>query len=298
MMKTIRDAHFVPYWIDMEPEVPVPRTDWIQLQYLDLAYGPGALQTLDLYLPESGTGPLPVVVLVHGGGFCACDKRDWHLYPGFYALQKGFALASVNYRLTPEVKFPTPVEDIKAAVRFLRVHAHEYGLCEKELFLYGTSAGGNLVALAGLQNAGMPEAVQGVAALCPILDFEDQWHYLSGLPKDNPMRGMLEAAAVQYLGNTPEQIPELAQRAGAFASITAQAPAFYLQHGTQDLAIPVEQTRNFARALQQTGMKQPVVLDILEGAAHAGGGPEFLEEEHIAPIFDFFLEQCKKEKEL
>ena len=61
----------------------------------------------------------------------------------------------------------------------------------------------------------MPEAVQGVAALCPILDFEDQWHYLSGLPKDNPMRGMLEAAAVQYLGNTPEQIPELAQRAGA-----------------------------------------------------------------------------------
>lgn len=276
----------------MGPEVPVPRTDWIRRQYRDLAYGPEALQRLDLYLPNDAAGALPVVVLVHGGGFCACDKRDWHLYPGFYALQRGFALASVNYRLAPAAKFPTPVEDVKEAVRFLRVHAREYGLSGEKMFLYGTSAGGNLVAVAGLQNAGTPEAVQGVAALCPILDFEDQWRYLNGLPGGDPMRGMLEGAAVQYLGGTPEQMPELARSAGAFGFITAQAPAFYLQHGTQDPAIPVEQTRSFAQALRAAGTRRPVVLNILEGVAHAGGGPDFLEEEHIAPIFDFFLEQC------
>ena len=208
--------------------------------------------------------------------------------PAFYALQRGFALASVNYRLAPAAKFPTPVEDVKKLSAFLRVHAREYGLSGEKMFLYGTSAGGNLVAVAGLQNAGTPEAVQGVAALCPILDFEDQWRYLNGLPGDEPMRGMLEGAAVQYLGGTPEQMPELARSAGAFGFITAQAPAFYLQHGTRDPAIPVEQTRSFAQALRATGTRRPVVLDILEGVAHAGGGPDFLEEEHIAPIFDFF----------
>lgn len=290
-MKTIRDAKFVPQWIDLEPQIPEPRIDWIETKHLDLAYGTDPLQRLDLYLPPH-SGPLSLVVLVHGGGFALCDKRDWHLYPGFYALREGFALASVNYRLAPAARFPAPVEDLKAAIAFLRERAEEYGLRREDVFLYGTSAGGNLVSLAGLQLAGTRDQVRGVAALCPLLDFEDQWVYLEKAPLDEATRAMMKAAAVQYLGAAPSEAAELARRAGARAWLTPQSPPFYIQHGTLDPAIPVEQARNFARSLQELCGADRVVLDVIEGAAHAGGGPEFLEQEHILPILAFFKGLC------
>ena len=294
MMKTIRDAHFVPEWIDMQPEVPVPRIDWIGEKYLDLAYGPDPLQTLDLYLPPRvDAEPLPLVVLVHGGGFCLCDKRDWHLYPGFYALRQGFALASVNYRLAPAVRFPAPAEDLKTALRFLRENAEGYGLRRGDVFLYGTSAGGNLVTLVGLQNAGTPEAVAGVAALCPLLDFENYWAYVRELDLPAGMLEELKKAAAWYLGTEPEADPALARRAGAAAYLTAKAPPFYVQHGTADPGVPVQQSIEFTRRLREVCGEDAVRLDLLEGVAHAGGGPEFLEEEHIAPILDFFRSLCQ-----
>lgn len=291
-MKTIRDAHFVPEWIDMAPEVPVPRIDWIAEKHLDLAYGAHPLQTLDLYLPSNAQKLLPLVVLVHGGGFCLCDKRDWHLYPGFYALREGFALASVNYRLAPEARFPAPVDDLKEAVRFLRAHAQQYGLRTDDVFLYGTSAGGNLVTLTGLQNAGTQEAVAGVAALCPLLDFENQWAFMEKLDLDAATLEMLRQSAVQYLGTTPEADAALARRASAREFITPKAPPFYIQHGTLDPAVPVVQSQEFAAQLRAAGSGN-VTLDIMEGVAHAGGGPEFLEEEHIVPILEFFRGLCR-----
>lgn len=293
-MKTIRDAQFVPAWIDMTPQVPEPRIDWIEEKYLDLAYGEDPLQRLDLYLPPHAEKPLPLVVLVHGGGFCLCDKRDWHLYPGFYALREGFALASVNYRLAPAARFPAPVEDLKTALRFLRAQAGRYGLRTQDVFLYWTSAGGNLVTLAGLQNAGTPEAVAGVAALCPLLDFENQWAYVQAMEGEAAVREMFLASAVQYLGAAPSEDAPLARRAGAREYITPKAPPFYLQHGTLDPAVPVEQAREFAAQLRAVCGGGAVTLDLMEGVAHAGGGPEFLEEEHILPILGFFRALCRE----
>lgn len=87
-MRSLRDTDFVPEWISLSNEKVVPQIDWIKNKKLDIRYGDHELQKLDVYLPE-GEGPFPVVVLVHGGGFAFCDKRDWHLYPGFFALQEG-----------------------------------------------------------------------------------------------------------------------------------------------------------------------------------------------------------------
>ena len=292
-MKTIRDTRFVPQWIDTGPEIPVPRVEWIQRRYADVPYGPHPLQRFDLYLPNKGEGPWPVVVLVHGGGFCACDKRDWHLYPGFFALERGFALASVNYRLSPEVRFPAPIEDLKQAIHFLHLHQREYSVRCDQLFLYGTSAGGNLVSVAGLQLAATQESVRGVAALCPLLDLNQQWEYLTSLDKADPIRPLLEEAAVQYLGDTPARLARQATQASADTYITPQAPPFYIQHGTLDPAIPVEQILCFAKKLRDAGCM--VTVDLLEGAGHAGGGPDFLEEQNVVPILNFFQTCCKED---
>ena len=92
-MRTIRDAKFVPQWVDLTQEHPAPLFGHITRQYLNLSYGRHPLQAVDLYLPEEGNPPFPTLILVHGGGFSRCDKRDLSVYPGFYALREGFALA-------------------------------------------------------------------------------------------------------------------------------------------------------------------------------------------------------------
>jgi acetyl esterase/lipase len=107
-------------------------------------------QKLDLYIPRAAARPLPIAMYVHGGGMTAGNKSD--LDPVFLdaLASAGYALASVNYRLAPEARFPAQIEDVKCAIRYLRAKAPKYGLNATEIFAFGTSVGGQLVALAAL----------------------------------------------------------------------------------------------------------------------------------------------------
>jgi acetyl esterase/lipase len=108
-------------------------------------------QRLDLYIPRAAvTRPLPVAMYVHGGGMTAGDKSN--LDPVFLnaLASAGYAVVSVNYRLAPQFKFPAQIEDVKCAIRYMRAKAHRYGLNGSEIFAFGTSVGGQLVALAAL----------------------------------------------------------------------------------------------------------------------------------------------------
>jgi len=108
-------------------------------------------QTLDLYIPGAAViRPLPIAMYVHGGGMTAGDKSD--LSPVFLEAlaSAGYAVVSVNYRLAPQFKFPAQIEDVKCAIRYLRAKASSYDLNGSEMFAFGTSVGGELVALAAL----------------------------------------------------------------------------------------------------------------------------------------------------
>jgi acetyl esterase/lipase len=108
-------------------------------------------QTLDLYIPRAAaTRPLPIAMYVHGGGMTAGNKSD--LNPVFLdtLASAGYAVVSVNYRLAPKFKFPAQIEDVKCAIRYLRAKAPKYDLNGSEIFAFGTSVGGQLVALAAL----------------------------------------------------------------------------------------------------------------------------------------------------
>ncbi|MGK0606717.1 alpha/beta hydrolase [Enterococcus gilvus] len=287
-MRSLRDTDFVPEWISLSNEKVVPQIDWIKNKKLDIRYGDHELQKLDVYLPE-GEGPFPVVVLVHGGGFAFCDKRDWHLYPGFFALQEGFALISVNYRLLPEIKRMDPIDDLTSALAFIKENAEEFQLDKGNIFLYGTSAGGNLVSQVGLRNALKGEPVRGVAALCPLLDFSNEAAFIEIFEAIAPdYMKQSRKLMIDYLGFDPEVDSEAAKEANIDHVLTEKAPPFYIQHGTMDPAVPVEQSINFARSLREKIGDENVVLDLLPETGHAGGGPEFLQKKHVQPILAFF----------
>src|SRR5579859_7847618 len=115
--------------------------------YRDLAYVTGGhpRQVLDLYMPHAA-GPLPLIVWIHGGAFRMGSKDD----PVPVAmLQQGYAIASLNYRLSQHALFPAQIEDCKAAVRWLRAHAATYGLDPSHIASWGESAGGHLAAMLG-----------------------------------------------------------------------------------------------------------------------------------------------------
>ena len=118
--------------------------------YSDVAYAAKSpAQKLDIYLPSGGTKPYPVIVTVHGGAFSMGDKADGQQTPMLAALDRGYVVVSVNYRLSAEATYPAAVQDVKAAIRFLRANAAEYGLDPGRIAAWGDSAGGYLAAMAG-----------------------------------------------------------------------------------------------------------------------------------------------------
>ena len=101
-------------------------------------------QRLDVYLPEEGEGLFPVIVAIHGGAFMGCDKGDLQVTPMLEGLKKGFAVVSINYRMSGEANFPALVNDAKAAVRWIRANAPQYGFDPARIVSWGGSAGGYL----------------------------------------------------------------------------------------------------------------------------------------------------------
>ena len=97
---------------------------FIRRKYLDVPYADiSPAQKLDIYLPDAGDGPFPVAIYIHGGAFMHGDKADSSIHSFLFGLERGYAVASLNYRLSGEAIFPAGVQDVKAAVRFLRAHA-------------------------------------------------------------------------------------------------------------------------------------------------------------------------------
>ena len=100
----------------------------VKRKFLDLAYGEHPKQKLDIYLPETGEGPFPTIVYIHGGAFIGGDKRDDQMLYVSDGIVRGYAVVSYEQRLLPEGVFPLPVYDTKAALRWLKAHAAEYCL--------------------------------------------------------------------------------------------------------------------------------------------------------------------------
>ena len=250
--------------------------------YLDIPYATRSpAEMLDIYLPTNGTGPFPVVIAIHGGAFWRGDKADGEEAPLMPGLHRGYAVVSVNYRLSQEATFPAQIDDIKAAVRFVRANATKYHVDPNRIAVWGNSAGGYLAALAGtsggvtrlsdpsLGNPTVSDRVQAVVDQYGVISFlnVDPQYRASGTGKANhDLAGSYESV---YLGAALPTVPWLVKAADPTTYISRDDPPFLIQHGVKDITVPVEQSTRFAAALRRVLAPGKVRLTIYRDAIHA-----------------------------
>lgn len=225
----------------------------------------GKTLPLDLYVPATAVSgrPAPVVLWLHGGGWNSGDKNLGA--PAETFTRAGYALASVNYRLSSQGQFPAQIHDVKAAVRWVRANAKTFNLNPARIGVCGISSGGHLAALLGtsggvreLEDATMGSGnvssrVQAVVDLCGPTD-----------PFALASRG--DDRIVKLLGGRPTARPELARQADPVTFASGDDPPFLILHGDADRVVPLVHSQRLADALRAKGASASLVT--VPGADH------------------------------
>jgi len=251
--------------------------------------------TLDLYAPtDSTTRPAPTIIWIHGGAWRAGSKSN---VPVLHWRSHGFAIASVDYRLSPEAKFPAQVHDIKAAIRFLRSRAVELNLDPDRFVIAGASAGGHLAALVGVSD-GVDELEGSIgdhdstsSNVSAIVSFYGASNLQTILSQSTEHGLSVRVPALELLlGGQPEAVPELAKLASPIAHVDESDPPLWLIHGDADPQMPPEQSDELQATYEKAN--RPVKLDVVTGGKH--GGAEFYSEQRLDRIVGELKETLSK----
>ncbi len=285
------------------PPVTTPVVGTAAQTLTDLAYAStSSAQKLDLYVP-AGSGPFPLVINIHGGAFKMGSKAMLDTPVKDALLGAGYAVASINYRLSSEAIFPAALKDAKASVRFLRANATAYRLDAQRFASFGQSAGGNLASLLGtsqgvaefddaaLGNAQTSSAVQAVMDWFGPSDFlqMDAQALAQGCGASDQTHNLANSPESLYLGAAIQSVPALAAKSNPITYIVTTTPPFLLQKGTLDCTVPVGQSMLLADALKAKGVF--VRYDQLSGAGH--GGSQFISSSNIQIMLDFLNQKLK-----
>lgn len=286
---------------------PPADTSFITRKYLNICYAnQSPAQMLDIYLPESGEGPFPVILAIHGGAFMGCDKADLQITPMLRGLLRGYAVISINYRLSWEARFPALVKDAKAAVRWVRANATHYGLDAERIAAWGGSAGGYQALMLGVSagvakledlsmgNAGQPCDVQAVVSWfgpTNFLKMDEQLAESGLLPPPGMRHNESNSPESLLLGRKITSLPARVRAANPETYIHTGMPPFFLQHGTLDATVPVQQSIEMAAKLARALGQSQVTLELLEGAGHAD--PMFETDENVGKVLDFLDRSLK-----
>lgn len=235
---------------------------------------------LDFAVPKGG-GPYPAVVLFHGGAWRYGHRRDIS-GPGTdkdgkptpsimeKIAARGYAVASVSYRLAPKYKFPAQIEDAKTAIRFLRAHAKQFDIDPERVAAGGFSAGAHLSLLLGLadKSAGLegtlyPEQDSRVQAVVSYFGPTDLSLYAAS-------PGLVDGYMVPFLGAECKIDPAIYKRASPSEYVTKDDPPVLIFHGTIDVIVPIIHSEQLLKKLRDTGV--PADLVIVRGEGHGWGG--------------------------
>ena len=266
--------------------VPVPEGTKVMR---DVAYVPNGhqRQRLDLFIPSGAPNPLPLIIWIHGGAWLGGSKEQ---NPALAYLQKGYAVASINYRLSQHAIFPAQIEDCKAAVRWLRVHAKENNLDANRFAAWGASAGGHLVALLGtagdVKKFDVGANLEASSRVQAVVDFFGPTD-LTAMAKDSLPDSKIDhnapdAPEAKLIGGPVQDNKDKAAAANPITYVTKGAPPFLIMHGNKDNLVPYQQSELLRDALQKAGV--PVTFKIIEGAGHGFGGPDI--DRQVAAFFD------------
>jgi acetyl esterase/lipase len=266
----------------------------------DIQYAQAGEQALklDLYLPQTNARS-PLIVWTHGGAWRSGSRKS---VPLSKLVEEGYAIASVDYRLSTEAKFPAQIHDIKAAIRFLRGHASQWGLPAEsreqnalgkngrglKIVIAGDSAGAHLAALVGVSNGNsdLEGAADGKESsdVQGIISFYGAANLTTILQQSTPHGLSVRVPALDLLlGGQPESVPELARLASPVFHVDRNDPPLLLLHGDQDPQMPINQSHELCGAYKKVGA--PVEFVVVYGAAH--GGAAFYDAERLAIVKQF-----------
>ena len=244
---------------------------------------------LDFYRPPSGE-PLPLVMWVHGGAWRSGSKNG--AGPALALLSRGFAVASVEYRLSGEAIFPAAVADCKAAVSFMRKNAGDFQINGNQIGAWGSSAGGHLVSMLGTTGDDVsfnlhPVAKQNssrVQAVC-------NWFGPTDFLRMNDTPGAIDHDAAgspesRFIGGPIQENPEKVKKANPITYITKADPPFLHLHGTKDRLVILSQSQLFHDALQRSGV--PSELHVVVDGGHGFGGAKEPMEDLVERSIRFF----------
>lgn len=216
--------------------------------YLDLPVTfPGNVQrTYDLIVPDGDPATIPLLVWIHGGGWCGGEKRIYNEFERFS--YRGFAVLSIDYRFSQDAPFPAQLIDCKSAIRWARAHATKYGYNATRIIVGGSSAGGHLAALLGVTNDtrkyDQGDNLEYRSDVQGVVDFFGPADLSSGLMPN--LEKELNALLLQD--------PILIQQASPVSLISGDEPPFLILHGTSDPTVPVEQSRVLFKLLRDAGV--------------------------------------------
>lgn len=236
----------------------------------DVEYGNvgGRALKLDLYQPTSSQTPSAGLVFIHGGAWAGGKKDDYRYY-GLLFAQKGYVVASIEYRLAAEQLYPAAIEDCKCAVRWMRAKAAEIGVDPQRIAAVGGSAGGHLSMMVGYSSdvptfegtgghEGVSSSVQCVVNLygpCDLTtDFVRKNEYANRVVKN-------------FLGKSIDEDLAYYQQASPITYVDAQDPPTLILHGTIDDVVPIDQGDELSAKLKEVGV--PYLYDRLPGWPHA-----------------------------
>jgi acetyl esterase/lipase len=248
---------------------------------------------LDLYLPSPFRQGRPGVIVVRGGGWMVNDRKRFAHIASALA-ERGVVAACIEYRTASEAAFPGAIQDVKAAVRWMRANATRYGVDSEVIGTLGGSSGAHMALLAGL-TAGVAElegngghrdtssSIQGVVAMATPAD-------LLSLSADNKL------TVGAFLHATPEENNEKWQSASPVSHITRGGPPVLLLHGAKDDSVPFAQSVAFARRYREAGASAE--LHILPDAPHAFWNYRPWFSEVVERAANFFLQVAKQKNQL
>jgi acetyl esterase/lipase len=233
------------------------------------AHAAGRPLRLDLYRPAEVTGPCPVVVEIHGGGWVMGDRRVEGRPLMNRLAAHGWVCISIDYRLSRRATWPDHLIDVKTALAWVREHVADHGGDPERVVVTGGSAGGHLAALAALTPddeqyrppAGTPATIRACVPFYGVYDFDNRL----GLRTETELRVMLERPVVK---RSLAEAPEWWASASPLARVGAGAPPFLVVQGGRDNLVPVAEARAFVDGLRQVS-RSPVAYAELPRAHHA-----------------------------
>jgi acetyl esterase/lipase len=277
-----RTLQFCLIFLLSAPSLPAQQQIIRDIQY---AAPNGHSLTLDVFAPKKQPQPAPVIVFVHGGGWKNGDKKSGKKNAA-WLVDDGFAVVSINYRLTDVAQWPAQINDCYEAVRWIRRNAKQYNFDPDHIAAWGTSAGAHLVALMGTRTCPDSEDVSSrVQAVCDWFGPSE----LLTMPPNNVGDGRTEedvanSNGAKLLGATVKDVPKLARDASALNNVTADDCPFLIMHGSEDPGVPISQSQKLHDALNDTGVAS--TLHIVKGAGH--GGKLFQSIESRVVVRNFF----------